>query len=355
MKKLRDLVKAGANLLGEPPRATPGLHDAARADAELRSVCDEIWGHENESDRPLGRGRVFRGIPADEALRRLQVPADFTGPKEVSWIHRRSGPLDMYFIASSSGKAVCSSFKFRVTGKRAELWNPETGEIRSLATSPSGGHHTLATISLAPKGSSFVVFRPGSSTPSPPATKSEEAVQEIKGPWTLVIPQKCGAPRPLRIDPLVSWSVHPDPYVRHFSGTATYTNTFTLSQTGKPLTLDLGKVEIMARVKLNGKDLGILWKPPYQIDISEAVIAGSNQLEISVVNLWVNRLIGDAALPEDSDRDKTGSLVSWPRWVLDGKTSPTGRETFVTYPLWKKDEPLRDSGLLGPVVLRSAQ
>ena len=147
--------------------------------------------------------------------------------------------------------------------------------------------------------------------------------------------------------------MHPDPGVRHFSGTAVYSNTFDLAETpSSPLTLDLGRVEVMARVKLNGQDLGILWKPPYQIDVSNAAVAGKNQLEVAVVNLWVNRLIGDAALPEDSERDKNGTLVSWPRWVLDGKTSPTGRKSFVTFPLWKKDEPLRDSGLLGPVVLK---
>ncbi|MCU0748621.1 MAG: hypothetical protein MUF13_03645 [Akkermansiaceae bacterium] len=351
--KLRELVKAGANLLGEPPMATPGLHQAAKADAELRAISDEIWGMENESDRPFGRGRVFRGISANEALRRLHVPADFIGPKEVSWIHRRSGDFDIYFIASSSDQPLTSSYTFRVVGKRAEIWNPETGGIQSLATSPSGEHHTMATLSLDPKGSSFVVFRPGASSVAPLAKENKESIEEIKGPWTLVFPQANSASRSLRIDPLISWSVHPDPYVRHFSGTAVYSNTFMLSDTGKPLTLDLGKVDIMARVKLNGKDLGILWKPPYRIDISKAARAGKNQLEISVVNLWVNRLIGDAALPEDSERDKTGSLVSWPGWVLDGKTSPTGRTSFVTFPLWKKDEPLQSSGLLGPVTLRT--
>jgi hypothetical protein len=113
------------------------------------------------------------------------------------------------------------------------------------------------------------------------------------------------------------------------------------------------EVEIMARVKLNGKDLGILWKPPYQVDLTKAAVKGINHLEISVVNLWVNRLIGDQLLPEDSERNKTGTLVKWPQWVIDGKSSRTGRKSFVTFPLWKKNEPLRKSGLLGPVVLRS--
>jgi hypothetical protein len=353
LRKLRDLVKAGASLLGEPPVATPGLHDAARADAELRALSNEIWGTENESERPLGNGRVFRGVTAEEALRRLQVPTDFTGPEEVTWIHRRAGDLDIYFTATSSDESRPHSCTFRVTGKRAELWNPETGEIQPLHISPAGPHHTQATIPLAPKGSTFVVFRPGTPVTASASVHSEETIREIQGPWTLVFPKEGGAARSLRIDPLVSWSVHPDPDVRHFSGTAVYTNQFEIPDLKSQITLDLGKVEIMARVKLNGQDLGILWKPPYQVDVSKAALQGINQLEISVVNLWVNRLIGDAALPEESERDKNGVLVSWPSWVLDGKASPTGRKSFVTFPLWKKDEPLQSSGLLGPVTLRS--
>jgi hypothetical protein len=353
LRKLRDLVKAGVSLLGEPPVATPGLHEATRADAELRAISNEIWGTENESERRLENGRVFRGITAKEALRRLQVPTDFTGPDNVTWIHRRAGDSDSYFIATSSDQASTESYTFRVTGKQAELWNPETGEVQPLSTSPSGPHHTQATIMLSPKGSTFVVFRPGTPLADSPIARSEQSTREIKGPWTLVFPKDSNATRSLRIDPLVSWSVHPDPDVRHFSGTAVYTNQFEIPDLKSEITLDLGKVEIMARVKLNGKDLGILWKPPYQIDISNAAVQGKNQLEISVVNLWVNRLIGDAALAEDSERDKNGTLTSWPRWALDGKASPTGRKSFVTFPLWKKDEALRESGLLGPVMLRS--
>ena len=353
MQKLRDLVKAGANLLGEPPVATPGLHEAARADAELRTISNEIWGTENESERPLGSSRVFRGVSAEEALRRLQVTADFTGPKDISWIHRSHAEADVYFIASSTDQARTESYTFRVTGKRAELWNPENGEIQPLSSSPAGPHHTQATLTLSPKGSTFVVFHSGTPVTDSAVARSEESTREIKGPWTVVFPKEGAAARSFRIDPLVSWSAHPDPDVRHFSGTAVYTNQFEISDLRSQMTLDLGKVEIMARVKLNGQDLDILWKPPYQVDISKVAVQRKNQLEISVVNLWVNRLIGDAALPEDSDRDKNGTLVSWPRWVLDGKSSPTGRKSFVTFQLWKKDEPLRNSGLLVPVRLSS--
>ena len=181
------------------------------------------------------------------------------------------------------------------------------------------------------------------------------APREIKGPWTLRFPADSPDPASLKLDSLISWSAHPDPALKHFSGTALYASSFEITDAPSRVTLDLGRVEIIAELKINGKSLGILWKPPYQVDITSAVIVGKNQLEISVVNLWINRLIGDQALPEDSERDSKGQLLAWPEWALQGKTSPPGRASFVTFPLWKKNEALRNSGLLGPVVLRFSQ
>ena len=117
--------------------------------------------------------------------------------------------------------------------------------------------------------------------------------------------------------------------------------------------LDLGKVAVMAQVKFNGKILETLWKPPFVVDITDVAKPGTNDLEIRVVNLWPNRLIGDEQLPEDSERNPEGTLKKWPQWLLEGKPSPSGRLTFTSWRLWKKDEPLLESGLLGPVVLRS--
>ena len=110
----------------------------------------------------------------------------------------------------------------------------------------------------------------------------------------------------------------------------------------------------MAELTLNGKDLGILWKSPYRVEVTDTLKAGENSLELKVVNLWINRQIGDAQLPEDSDRNSNGTLKSWPQWLLDGKPSPTGRFTFTSWRLWKKSDPLVESGLLGPVRLQAA-
>ncbi len=110
----------------------------------------------------------------------------------------------------------------------------------------------------------------------------------------------------------------------------------------------------MARVKLNGRDFNVLWKPPYRMEIDQFAKPGENKLEVEVTNLWINRMIGDENLPEDSARNPNGTLKRWPEWLLDGKSSPTGRETFTSWRLWHKGDQLQDSGLLGPVTLQSS-
>jgi hypothetical protein len=181
---------------------------------------------------------------------------------------------------------------------------------------------------------------------------------EVTGPWQVRLAPGGGAPAEITLDKLASWSEHADPGVKYCSGTATYTRTLDIPRgllsKGQRLELDLGKVAVMAEVKLNGRSLGKLWKPPFVVDISRVAKAGANQLEVRVVNLWPNRMIGDEQLPEDSERNPDGTLKRWPQWLLDGKPSPTGRFTFTSWRLWKKNEPLLESGLLGPVTLRTA-
>jgi hypothetical protein len=184
---------------------------------------------------------------------------------------------------------------------------------------------------------------------------------EINGPWAVDFAPGWGAPEKVVMDQLVSWSDHGDNGVKYFSGSATYHKVFDFPREITGLGaghssknyLDLGKVAVMATVKLNGKELGILWKPPYRIDITDTVKTGQNVLEVRVVNLPVNRMIGDELLPEDSERKQDGTLQKWPQWLLDGQPSPSGRFTFASWRLWKKDNPLQPSGLLGPVTLRT--
>ena len=191
---------------------------------------------------------------------------------------------------------------------------------------------------------------------------------QIEGPWQLEFPAGWGAPERVTFDRLISWPDHPDSGVKYFSGTATYRRKFQISNSlfakDLKLYLDLGRVAVIAELKVNGQDLGILWKPPFRTDITSMVRAGANDLEVKVVNLWPNRLIGDEQLPEDCEwhppgtpRNLTprtwGSVIErWPQWLLDGKPSPTGRHTFTTWKHWTKNDPLLESGLLGPVTIQ---
>jgi hypothetical protein len=187
-----------------------------------------------------------------------------------------------------------------------------------------------------------------------------ESAHPIEGAWTLAFTAGPGAPADVRLDRLVSWPDHPDADVKHFSGTGVYRRTFECpadlaASADQPVVLDLGRVEVQARVKLNGKDLGLLWKAPYRVDVTGALKAGSNKLEVEVTNLWINRLIGDESISDDSPRNDNGTLRAWPEWLAHTTTSPTGRHTFTTWRLWKAADPLVPSGLLGPVVLRTCR
>ena len=360
---LRKLAEDGASILGLPPKATPGLTGFPQADEDLRRMAAELWS-DSMPIRSVGKGRIFSGVTPEAALAEMKIAPDLATDPSLKWIHRTAGDTEFYFIANGSEKSVQSRATFRVAGKQAEIWDAETGlttPVSGAEPSPTGT--TVIPLSMAPTGSLFVVFHPGvpnlksvfaaeTATPSVP-----KEPLSVSGPWTLSFPPNQGAPAQVSLEKLISWSDHPDTNVAYFSGTATYRTTLNLPAsrlTGKwRLKLDLGAVEVMARVKLNGHDLGILWKPPYQVDITDHAKAGENALEIAVVNLWPNRLIGDEQLPEDSIRNVHGTIQEWPQWLLDGKPSPAGRITFCSWRTWKKDQKLLKSGLLGPVNVTS--
>lgn len=177
---------------------------------------------------------------------------------------------------------------------------------------------------------------------------------DITGIWKVFFDPAAGGPGEVTFSKLDDWSKRAEDGIKYYSGTAIYKTTFvspSISKTGDMI-LDLGKVAVMAEVKLNGVNLGILWKSPYHVDVTDAIKPGENQLEIKLVNLWINRQIGDESLPDDSDRKPDGTLKSWPAWVIKEKPSPTGRFSFTSWRLWKKDDPLVESGLLGPVTIQ---
>ncbi len=177
-------------------------------------------------------------------------------------------------------------------------------------------------------------------------------VLSLNDNWTVEFTKDLGAPEgKIPFGKLVSWSDRPESGIKYFSGSAVYRKTVSLTpdefKTKKHFLLDLGEVKNLARVIVNGKDLGILWTPPFSMDITSALKPGNNLLEIKVVNLWVNRLIGDEFHPTANQTEK-------PDWVVKGlPNSGDGRYTWSSWKGWNKDDKPLSSGLLGPVSLES--
>lgn len=185
----------------------------------------------------------------------------------------------------------------------------------------------------------------------------------VDGPWRVAFQPGRGAPAAIELPALQSLHLQAEAGVKYFAGTASYTHRLEVPAgflaPGRQVVLDLGRVEVLAEVWLNGTRAGEVWKEPYRLDVTAAVRAGSNDLEVRVTNLWPNRLIGDEQLPPENDyglRDEQGNdphgIVKLPDWYRDGKPKPPGgRVGFTTWRFYDKDEPLLASGLLGPVRL----
>ena len=211
-----------------------------------------------------------------------------------------------------------------------EIWDPVTGAMHNADSYTIADGRTSVPLTLAPYGSVFVVFRQSAKNSQKENRKFEmlKPAQELTGPWAVHFNPQWGGPKSVQFDKLVSWPTLPEEGVKFYSGTATYQKTFALAkskhQPEKRIYLDLGAVRDVAEVRLNGKSLGVLWTAPWHIDITDVVKAGENRLEIAVTNLWPNRLIGDAALPAEKRLTKTNIAFG-------------------------RDQPLLESGLLGPV------
>ena len=391
LEKIKTLVEAGATVVGLKPEASPSLAGYPQCDQQVRKLAEEIWPRVKANKAP-------------EALKALGVQPDFEcSSAKVTYIHRKlNDGADIYFVASPEEKSQELECTFRVSGKQPEFWHPDTGRIEPVPGYVEKEGRTTVPVRLDPVGSVFVIFRKpvegdhvvavkrtggqGSGTAelseqqdgklaisaSEPGTfeltmasgKSLKAEVsevpkpvELAGPWELSFPPNWGAPEKITMEKLISWTEHPDKGVKYFSGTGTYRKSFDYEVPGANcrVFLDLGELKNLAELKLNGKDLGILWKPPYREEVTGLLKPTGNELEIKVTNLWPNRMIGDEQLPEDREWGKkspwNGGLTKVPQWVIEGKPSPTGRFTFATYHHWGKEDPLLPSGLFGPVRL----
>jgi len=314
LKKIQQLVTAGGAVLGPKPDHSPSLQDFPACDAEVKELAAELWDG----------GDVMSGIDVAEAFARLQVPADVVCPEDILWKHRQDGDTEIYFLSNQRPEERDETISFRVTDRRPELWSPDSGTIETVPFTENNGRAALS-LHFDPAGSVFVVF--GRTASKGARQKAElKQVVEVNGPWEVEFPSQR-----VTFDKLISWTEHADPAIKYYSGTAVYRTEFTVGDAQAITVLDLGTVDAIAKVRVNGQEAGTLWKLPYRADISAAVKPGANTLEVVVVNTWLNRLIGDA------------------------QPNVTTPETFTTKQSWNAQTPLQSAGLLGPVVILSGK
>ena len=330
LRKIRDLVQSGAIVAGPKPTDTPSLSDDPK---QFQSIVDEMWGS-GAGEQSYGKGKVYAGPISAEVIRAIQVVPDFeyTKPEsdtEILFVHRKLSDGDLYYVDNRQDRNEDLDATFRVTGKEAELWHADTGLMEPASFRTADGRTTVP-LHFEPWGTVFVVFRKPAKTSSRTLVKiSDSAIATVEGSWDLSFQADRGAPAKITLDKLASWSDNFDEGVKYFSGTGTYTKTIQASpdwfKRGAHLSIDLGEVKNLAEVSVNGKPLGILWKTPYRVDVTNALKPGTNKLEIKVTNPWVNRIIGDR------------------------QPNATKTYTFTSPKYYKADSKLVLSGLLGPV------
>jgi hypothetical protein len=255
----------------------------------------------------------------------------------IAWTHRRGDGFDIYFISNQLDRVQNLTLSLRVTGKAPEIWDPVTGEMHTRVSWQEKDNRTQLPVHILPYGSLFIVFRQNATPPAIPVVGGDNwtsltSIDTLRGPWTVTFDTSYGGPAlPVRFDTLQDWTLNKDSGIRYYSGTASYKRHFNMQKTNKRIWLDVGKVNDLATVYVNGVHCGVAWTAPFRVDITGALHDGDNELRIEVTNTWANRLIGDQLLPVEK------------------------RITWTTAPFRLKEKPLNKAGLLGPVTLKMEQ
>lgn len=371
LAKIEELIRAGANIIGVPPLKSPSLVNYPQCDIDVKKIAEKIWGAtlppKEITVQKYGKGKIYWGgdlshssdnelYPSYEAtsslLRQMGVNEDFKSSNgKIRYTHKKLKDADIYFIANRTDDTFQTKCSFRVEEGAIELWNPLTGEIRELPQYTRENNHTSIPLTFDAFQSYFIVF---DKTKTP--TKNNNAknfsnlapLQQIEGEWNVSFDPRWGGPEDVVFPSLSDWSQNKEEGIKYYSGIATYKKNFNFKSklNKEKIYLHLGEVKNIARVKLNGIDLGAIWTAPWQVEITDALTEGENHLEIDVANLWINRLIGDEHYPDDGIKNG-----KWPEWLVNKTPRPTKRFTFSTYKFYTKDSPLVKSGLLGPVQL----
>ena len=371
LEKIISLVEKGAKIIGTPPLKSPSLTDYPNCDTQVKQRAEKLWGSlqipDNLSEEKYGLGTIYWGgnlskFAADdlyptykstvELLSNLKIPEDFISENNtIRFGHRISEESDIYFIANRTDKSQKTACIFRATGE-PELWSGVDGSSRQLHQYNNSNGRTTIELEFVPYESYFVVFNRNSVDKNEienaqPNFTTLNRVKTIEGTWDVAFDPKWGGPKKIKFDELQDWKDNELSGIKYYSGIASYKKTFNMDDLeNKKYFIDLGEVNDIASIILNGKNVGVTWCAPWRIDISSAIIAGENQLEIKVANRWINRLLGDSQEPDANVR-----TVKFENGLMGGKEYKAGRYTFTTklaMRSFKFKEPL-PSGLLGPV------
>ncbi|MFC2087750.1 glycosyl hydrolase, partial [Bacteroidota bacterium] len=345
LKKIEELVKNGATIIGPKPTIVPGLNNFEEEESELTKLADKLWGKINGKEvveNDYGKGKVYFGITVEEVLNKKGIEKDFsfTGQPDLDYIHRTLESGEVYFISNRNDYEYNGECVFNVQRKYPELWDPSKGVQQSILNFSTEPDKTSLHLELAPWGSVFVVFTNRKRSNLEVLTTYDEVKsEEIKGPWYVSFPEGWGAPSTVVFNELKSWTDFKENEIKYFSGTATYHNKITIEneniKENTTIVIDLGEMRDVSEVYVNGTSAGIIWKKPYSADITNLINPGQNELKIEVVNCWINRLTGD--------------MLSYPEDRYCRTTQPYNKD------INRHDDDVyhvQTSGLLGPVSLK---
>jgi hypothetical protein len=339
LEKIRDLVLQGAVILGPAPKYSPSLQNYPEADQKVQKLAKELWGEVdgiNVKSAKAGEGIVLSGMEMQEAFDMIGVVPDckFASDDPALFIHRTISDGEIYFISNQSDTTITIHPEFRVSGKSPELWSAVYGTTRDLPAYTQNGETTVVPLKLEAYESQFIVFRKKNGKPTSSDLNDNfpdgKVVADLSHNWMVTFEHsktKRGPVNPVEFSTLSDWTQSTNDSIKYYSGTAVYKTSVKLAETpsDKKLFLNMGELTAMAKVKVNGTDVGGVWTAPWQLEITSAVISGNNEVEISVVNNWMNRLIGDQQLPADQ------------------------RPTWSPVIPYNAGSPLQPSGLFGPV------
>ena len=343
LAKIKELAGNGACIVGPAPKRSPSQQDQPEADNRVAQMANELWGDldgETITQRSYGKGLIMNGLSLEEVFNRIGLLPDCKLPEDnsIHYGHRTMRGIEIYFLSNQTDRETVVRPEFRVAGKQPELWEAASGAIRPLPAFETNAECTFVPLKLAPYESVFVVFRhqAGKNAGNDLAANypTPELIEELKGPWQVAFdPAFRGPARPVIFETLQDWTASRNDSVKYYSGAATYSIVFTAPENPghKTIVIDLGSLTAMAKVNINGNDAGGVWTHPYKLDVTRWVKPGQNELEIEVVNNWMNRLIGDQNLPEAE------------------------RKTWCFVNPYHARSALQPSGLFGPVTIQRLQ